>query len=262
MVNTGTDATTPVRGSSYWECSQQPLQALLFLLPLIVFYEVGLRLFGTDPSIGDSHDIRARQLLFEFFDWFGINAYYLPSLIVVSVLLSWHVIRREAWRIHPGLYGWMWFESLVIAAPLYVFVLVLFRGPVDHPAGLQASGPLAGEGVGLAGGFELGWQAKLIFSVGAGIYEELLFRLIGLAVLHMLLVDVLALPDRVGAIIAIAVSSLLFAWYHFTSVAQIEPGLFLYYTAAGVYLACLYLVRGFGIVVGTHAMFDILVVLL
>lgn len=262
MRTTGSDATPQVQDSSYWECSQQPLQALIFLLPMIVLYELGLRFFGTDPYQGDSHDIRARLWLFDFFDWFGINAFYLPSLIVVVVLLAWHVARREPWRIHAGLYGWMWFESLAIAVPLYVFVQVLFRGPAGHSTPTQAYGMLAGGGIACAGGFELGWQAKLIFSVGAGIYEELLFRLISLAVLHMLLVDVLALPHRIGAVCAVVLSSLFFAGYHFAGVEEFEPGLFLYYTGAGMYLAGLYLVRGFGIVVAAHALFDILIVLL
>ena len=36
----------------------------------------------------------------------------------------------------------------------------------------------------------------------------------------------------------------------------------IFYVLAGVYLACIYVYRGFGIVAGAHAMYDVLVVTL
>jgi len=64
------------------------------------------------------------------------------------------------------------------------------------------------------------WQAGMVFSIGAGIYEELLFRLIGIALLHMLFVDFLALPEKVGGAAAIGVSAVAFAMYHFNETSN------------------------------------------
>ena len=107
-----------------------------------------------------------------------------------------------------------------------------------------------------------GWQAMLIFSIGAGIYEELLFRLIGIAVLHMILVDVLVFNEKLGAVAAIALSAMAFALYHFSEDNPFTWSKCLFYSGAGVYFAAVYVLRGFGIVAGTHAVYDVIVVLL
>jgi len=108
---------------------------------------------------------------------------------------------------------------------------------------------------------EPSWSSQLLLSLGAGIYEELVFRLMGIALLSLLLEDLLALPRAWASLIAVTASSLAFAWYHFwgTGVA-VRPGLFAFYTLAGVYFAGVYVLRGFGIVVAVHAFYDVLIV--
>jgi membrane protease YdiL (CAAX protease family) len=146
----------------------------------------------------------------------------------------------------------MGLESLLLSIPL--FVLMLVGWGALRQMGLQ--GPDA------AGGGTLDWPAQMVYSVGAGIYEELLFRLIAIALIHMFLVDALALPQQTGAFGAIAVSATFFALYHFSPRNPFDFTRFVFYSAAGVYFAAIYLLRGFGIVAGTHAMYDILVVVL
>ena len=142
----------------------------------------------------------------------------------------------------------MWVESLVLALPLFVFMLALFRQPAPQAALLQATDVV------------VSWQAQLVFSIGAGIYEELLFRLIVIAVVHTVLVDMLAMSQWVGAIGAVAVSAVAFAFYHFGPNNPFDWGKCLFFTAAGIYFAAVYLLRGFGIVAGTHALYDLMVV--
>lgn len=238
----------------YWRHSQQPLQAMLFLLPLIVLYELALPYFGHDRVRDAMSDIYARRLLYRFFEMLGVSGYYLPGLIVIVVLLSWHFARRDPWRVRPGLYGWMTCESLLLSLPLFVFQMVLFR----HVAmmALQAGG---------SGGPH--WRAEVIFAVGAGIYEEMLFRLIGITLLHLLLADLLAIPRRFADPAAVIVAALLFAFYHFPDGfdSPRNPfawGKFIFYTAAGVYFGVIFVWRGFGIAAGTHAMYDLLLVML
>ncbi len=169
---------------------------------------------------------------------------------MVVVLLSWHFVRRDPFVFQPRVYVMMLGESLLWALPLFVFLVLLAR----H---LQLQTLLAG------GAQRLGWQAQFVFSIGAGIYEEMLFRLVAIAILHMVIVDVLALPNRAGAVGAIVISAMLFALYHFPDRGQtpFEMSRFIEFTVAGVYLAGVYLTRGFGVVAGTHAVYDFLVVL-
>ncbi len=234
----------------------------MFMLPMLVLYELGTLIYATDVAQGVTRYIYARSLLRDFFELFGVTGYYLPGLIIVVVLLTWHLIRRDPWRLEPGLYVWMWLEAAVLAVPLFVYAVVLFRQPASQE--LQSlvwqAGPLP-----LATAQETArdsWQAMMVFSIGAGIYEELLFRLIGIALLHMVLVDVLALPEKAGAVGAVALSALAFSLYHFSDSNPFTLNKCLFYTGAGVYFAAVYVLRGFGIVAGTHAVYDVIVVTL
>jgi hypothetical protein len=240
---------------SYFERSQRPLQALLFLLPMIGLYEVGILLYAPNAGGVPTRDIYARSLMRDFFEVFGVAAYYLPALIVVVVLLSWHVTRRDPWKVEPKLYSMMLVESFVLAVPLFVFALVMARQINAVIVPLQMLSAPAATAV------DVGWQAQLVFSIGAGIYEELLFRLIAIALLHLLLVDMLALPEHIGALGAIGGSAIAFALYHFSSENPFELGLAIYYTLAGIYFAGIFVIRGFGIVAATHALFDVLIVI-
>ncbi len=253
-----------VQISSYWQFSQQPLQALFFMVPLMLLYELGLLLYTRNLPRGVWQDIYARSLLFQMFDWFGVEGYYWPALIVVAVLLAWHVLKKDPWRIEPGTYAWMWLESLVLAVPLFVFALVMFRQPVAEGTAQRIVSLAVGHSgqAALIAAPRTGWQAQLVFSIGAGIYEELVFRLMAIAVLHALFVDLLALPEKAGAAASVGISALAFALYHFSAQNPFALDKCLFYTAAGVYFAAVYVVRGFGIVAGTHAMYDVLVVAL
>jgi membrane protease YdiL (CAAX protease family) len=108
----------------------------------------------------------------------------------------------------------------------------------------------------------LNWQQKLLISVGAGLYEELLFRMVLIGVVLVLFDDVLSAPEWLGKTAAVAVSALLFTVYH----QPIADGRILWaaimlYLSSGVYLGCLFLLRGFGIVVAVHALYDVMVLL-
>ena len=241
---------SPAAGSTgYFASSQRPLQSLLFLLPLILIYEVGLLAYGTD-QIGIERDIYARRLLHAFFGWFGVGVYYLPGLLVVVTLVILHLVQRDRWRIEPRLYAIMAVECLVLAVPLFVFGLVAsVTGPTTASLTVQASGPSAES-----------WMADVVFGLGAGIYEELVFRMLALALLHALFADVLGLPDHWAATVSIGLSAIGFACYHFNEATPIAWGRFVFYVLAGAYFAVLYLTRGFGVVAGTHAFYNFLVV--
>ncbi len=242
----------------YWKRSQFPLQALLFLLPLLVIYELALPYVVSNGVQHVVSDIYARRLLSRFFEMLGVAAYHLPALIIVVVLLCWHVARRDPWCFRPRLYVGMWCESLVLALPLCAFAIMLQ---------LCGALPDAADGLAATTGAADDWKARMIFAIGAGIYEELLFRLIAISLLHMVLIDVLALPKRSGTLVVVGLSALAFGLYHFPTYNFLDWdagqwGRLVFYTGAGVYFAVLFVVRGFGIVAGTHAMYDVLVVLL
>ena len=105
-----------------------------------------------------------------------------------------------------------------------------------------------------------GWRENMVIAIGAGIYEELLFRMVAIALIHMVAKDLLKLSEEISTIAAVVLSSLGFALVHFTGDHNpFTMTKLLFYTVAGVYFAAIYLGRGFGIVVAVHALYDVLV---
>ncbi len=235
------------RTPTYWERTQWPLQSLYFLLPLLIAYEIGTALWTAGTTI------LAQSLLGRFFEMFGATGVYLPGLLVVVVLLVWHLQRKDPWQPEPKLLCGMLIETVFLTMPLLMLTLVLSR---EVALALHALAP---------GVDDYSWKAQMVLSIGAGIYEELLFRLIGIALLHLLLVDFLALPSKVGGWGAVLITALAFALYHrFDSYnpmvwSNSDWSRFIFYTLSGVYFAGIYITRGFGIVVGVHALYDVVV---
>jgi hypothetical protein len=235
----------------YWQASRRPLQSLVFLLPILLAYELGMWYYVSTSTNGVARYIFARSLLRDFFHLFDISGYYLPGLLVVMVLLAQHFVQKEKnkWQIRTSTCLWMWTECLALAFPLFMFAMVLSKA---HLA-MALQTPTFNQ---------VPWTEQLIHSLGAGIYEELLFRLIVIAVLHMVLVDGLHLPEKPANLLIVIASAVLFALYHFSDANPFDWNKCLFYTGAGIYFAGIYVIRGFGIVAGTHAMYDVLVVLL
>jgi membrane protease YdiL (CAAX protease family) len=90
-----------------------------------------------------------------------------------------------------------------------------------------------------------------LIALQAGLYEELLFRLVLITGLHALFVDLMGLKRVPANIAVVLIAALGFALYH----NQLEG--FLFFLLSGVYFGALFLWRGFGIVVVVHALYDL-----
>jgi len=108
--------------------------------------------------------------------------------------------------------------------------------------------------------------ADIVTGIGAGIYEELIFRLILIGVLMLLFQDVLRVNHKSSIILSVLVSAALFSAHHHIVFVNGQLSLnapfnwpeFGFRTVAGIYFAVLFAIRGFGITAGTHAFYDIL----
>lgn len=219
----------------YFHRSELPLASLIFLLPMIVAYEVGVRRAA-------AMEITASRLLMEFFDLFGATGHSLPALAVVGILLACHIARKDPWRIDLATLGGMGLESVLLVAPVMMLLALVRHWCV------------------LAGG--AGVRTQVLLSFGAGIYEELVFRLIAFGLLSLLLMDVLKLPKRLAVPLVVFVSSVAFSLYHYLGPEPFYLQTFAFRTAAGAYFGLIFLFRGFGITAGCHAAYDIVAILL
>jgi len=110
--------------------------------------------------------------------------------------------------------------------------------------------------------------ANIVTGIGAGIYEELVFRLILICILMLLLQDVLRLDHKNSIVLSILISAALFSAHHHVDFITGQPNAkdlfnwtrFAFRTIAGIYFAILFAIRGFGITAGTHAFYNIIAV--
>lgn len=266
--------------SGYAWASTRPLHILVFLLPLVIAYEVGSAVYlapgmgaGPGAGAGAERTIRAERLLSSFFEWFGVSGLYLPGVLLVAVLLIWHFLSHDRWRVRPGVLGGMAIESIVWTIPLLVLGQLVFRVFGGSPElSASATGPgawgglpaLVGPALAGSGLSDLSRPALATISVGAGLYEELLFRLVLIAVVHAIAADVMGLRDTPSKVIAVAVSALAFAFYHdvWNEQGQLDAARLAIFLVAGGYFGAVYVLRGFGIVVAVHALYDLAVLVL
>ena len=105
--------------------------------------------------------------------------------------------------------------------------------------------------------------ARLTLSVGAGLYEELLFRVVIVALLAHAF-RLLFGANRVwSGVAATIVGAILFSAFHYVGPLG-EPlrlESFVFRTLAGLAFSGLYLTRGFGITAWTHALYDVAVLM-
>ncbi len=213
----------------------RPLDALVFLLPMLLYYEI---MSALRPE---------RVIAFDwtrgFFELFGYAGMWAPPLTVIVILLATHVASGQRWRVHWGRVAMMYPEAILLALPL----LALNRWM-----------PLvAADGVSTL-------NERLAMGVGAGIYEELVFRLVLLSLLVMIGVDLFRLDRTAVTVGAVVLSALAFAAHHHPPIGH-EPFRwmpFLFRSIAGVYLAVVFWFRGYGPAAGCHAAYNVALTLL
>jgi membrane protease YdiL (CAAX protease family) len=132
---------------------------------------------------------------------------------------------------------------------LIVFVMVDLLG-IDPRL---ATGPLARAGV-----FE-----RLVMSAGAGVHEELVFRLVMMGGILRLGERGLGFRRWAALALAIAISSVLFSAAHHVGPLgdPLRAGVFVYRALAGAAFALLFHFRGFALAVYTHTLYDVYVLL-
>lgn len=239
----------PPVNDDYWVLARQPLQCLLFLSPLLAVYELGvLQLAPTSRAeLRNGADYWLRETLRTA----GLVQPWLLPAVVVGLLFGWHVVGRYRWSLSAATMIGMFAESLLFGACLMVLgQLQDFAFRQQLPFGLTLA---------LQAPAEVQLQ-KAVGYVGAGIYEELLFRLLLLPVCYLVL-RCLAVSSKPAVAVSVLATSLLFAGAHYVGPAADVWSVysFTFRTVAGVFFALLFVLRGFGITVGAHAAYDLLI---
>jgi hypothetical protein len=228
-----------------------PLTSALLVFPLFLFYEVGVLAM---PSVQNGADLITSQMLHLLHGNIGAYLALNGALAVAFVILCLSLRRNNSFN--PRLFVPVLLESTIYAltmGSLICFVMVDFLH-VDpkmwiHP--LLATGPA-----------DVDPLAKLVLAVGAGVHEELIFRLVMVGGGVWLLSNVLGLRRGFAIVLAFAVSSVLFsAAHHIIGGEPWRLGAFTYRLLCGLFFATLFQTRGLAVAVYTHALYDIYVLI-
>ena len=240
----------PQASQEYWFQSRQPLTCLVFLLPLLVAYELGvLYLGGSDPgALRNGADFWMRGWLQSI----GRGYASVLPFLVVAVLLIWHLWSRFPWRLSLETLLGMFAESVLFAFCLIVIAQLQDLTFRTWLAPVSASVPSAIGVHGLA--------LRVVSFLGAGVYEEVMFRLL-LLPLCFAFFRLTRVPVNWAAALSVVSTSLLFSLAHYIGPSGdvFLVSTFIFRALAGLFFAGLFVVRGFGITVGCHAAYDLLV---
>ena len=237
---------------TYWQLSSTPLTSLLFTLPLVLAYEGGVLLLGRG-SPRNGADVWLRHLL----DALGFGHYFLLPLLTVAGLLAWQYLAHDRWRVSVRALPGMAAECVLWAVILVGIARVQQNVWPMRPEFLQWEYLQCLIDAGA------GWQtvlARLIGYCGAGLYEEVLFRLLMLPI-AVWAFERLGCSTIAAGLWAILLSSLLFSAAHYIGPLGDSFAIysFTFRAVAGLFFAILFLLRGFGITAGTHFFYDVLV---
>ena len=229
---------------SYFIQTRSSFYSFLFTIPLFIIYEIGIIFLSRDDIIvvRNGADFLMRAILesFGILGLYGLGAIFLIGFIVTYVFF---LKGKNSSDIKTEYLFIMVFESVVWAILLYILLskfMVLLMIPIGK-AILQ----------------------QVILAVGAGIYEEFLFRVLLISGLSSIIGFVFLWEEKGSNIAALIIAAAIFSGFHFMGDYgdYFTMELFLLRFFAGVILGILYYLRGFGITAYAHSIYDLIVLI-
>ena len=226
--------------SNYWRYSRSAYYSAVAALPLLVIYEILIVLSQSRYwGIRNAADVWIRTFLMAF----DLQAQHI-TFVLIGISLALIPIaksRARGIKLKANYFALMFAECLAFSLVLGVVLQSILR-----LGGLSSGGP----GSGL--------MQNLALSVGAGLFEEIIFRVILLNLLFFLLSQLFK-KKVVAAVVSVLLASFLFSLSHYVGTMADTWQLysFMFRWAAGLLFTVLYFVRGFAITAYTHALYDI-----
>ena len=228
--------------SQYLTVSKSPLYSFIFTLPLFLLYEVGIFLISSRDidQLRNGADVLMRQVLesFGIYGMYGFGGTFLIGFLIAFIRQKKNLRTSE---IESRFLLIMFFESIVWATLLVIMMIKI-------PTFLSLSN-------------EDHLIQQVVLAIGAGIYEEFVFRVLlisGLAILFGLIFN---WGEFGKTFLSVIISSAIFSIFHFFGSYgdTFSFPLFFIRFFAGIFLAMIYIFRGFGITAYAHSIYDLFV---
>jgi hypothetical protein len=242
----------PAGVQAYWRASREPRYSVLFALPLLALYETLAATLSHDLTGGvrNAADVILKSV---FLTLGGRHGALLFGVAIIG-LGCWLVVRDV--RAHGARFRGAWFAAMFAESVGLALVFGIVVGWMT--AGLLGTLPLAAAAT-VAPLEQLGWWTRLMISLGAGLYEELLFRVVLVTGLALLARRGLGWSPVASGVAAAVIGALIFSAFHyigpFGDPWQLQS--FVFRFLGGLGFSTIYLLRGFGITAWTHALYDV-----
>ena len=229
---------------SYFLQTRSSFYSFLFTIPLFFIYEVGIVFLSKDDIlvVRNGADFLMRSILesFGIFGLYGLGAIFLIGFIITYIYFFNDKSNKS---IRPDYLFIMIFESVCWALILY-FLLSKFMLVLMNPIGKTIT-------------------QQVTLAVGAGIYEEFLFRVMLISGLTGIIGFVFLWSEKVRKAAALIIAAGIFSAFHFVGDYGdfFSMELFLLRFFAGIVLGILYIARGFGITAYAHSIYDLIVLI-
>ncbi|PYP33504.1 MAG: hypothetical protein DMD49_03100 [Gemmatimonadetes bacterium] len=239
--------------ASYWQVSRAPRYSLLFALPLLLAYETlaALQPVGPRGALRNGADVILETLFVALAGRWG-PLVFMALVIGFGLRLVARDMRAHGGHLRGGVFAGMLVEVALLAVVFGTLVGGLTSHVVRPPAAIGASQMAM-----------LGSGTRIMLSLGAGIYEELLFRVVLVTALAWLAEGVFGWRPTIAGLWAVLVGATVFSAVHYVGPYgdRLTVYSFVFRMIAGVFFSALYVMRGFGITAWTHALYDVLLLM-
>lgn len=220
------EPTDADRGLHYWRRSRSFSHAVVCILPLIVLYHWGIVQSGYGQG-----GLLAEKWLFHPFRYVGLGVSQLLNIALLVAMLAALWRSDSTWRFSINVFVIMVAEGCLYALVLYKGGTVLTQLIMDRFVPLT---------------IDLGKYAPYLLGLGAGVYEELLFRLILLGGGALALDKMFRWGKPASYTVALVLSSLIFAAVHHLGGEAFALDVFIFRSVCGGLLGLIFIARGLG----------------
>lgn len=237
-----------VSSGSYIKETNTLLYSYLLSLPLLLLYE--FLIIFSQPGENLIVRISVDSWIKSLFTSFGLDA--LSITLFIAALAGLGILYRERKKLKR--LKKIYFVYLIIESVIYAILLAfLISYMVQTILNLDTPGSL----------MEMGKLQLFALSLGAGLYEELFFRVILISALMFLFTRLIS-KKWLAYLVSALVAALLFSTVHYIGEFgdSFTIGSFLFRFLFGLALNGIYVIRGFGTAAWTHALYDLLVIFL
>ena len=231
-----------MKDSNYWSETHTPLYSFIFTMPLFLIYEIGVFTISSSnlPLLRNGADVLMRQLLevFGIYGVYGFSGTFLFGFIIAF-------LRQKKSLMTSSIRGeyllTMLFESIGWAILLTISMIWFPNLLMSVKEGILIQ--------------------QFVLAIGAGIYEEFVFRVIIITGMIYVLGFVFQWGNLAKKGGGVFISAILFSIFHFVGPYGEDPriDLFTIRFIARLILGTIYVFRGFGIAAYTHTIYDLFV---